>query len=250
VLAILLTDTAPAPRAVAPKRPIPRAVEAAVVRAMAKNPAARFATAAAMREALEQARGAPVRLRQRAQRVAGAMLMGGAIVAAAVGSARWARGHAPALETAGAPSVSAPSALQAAAMPEPESPPPASERASRGQASASIPALAPTSTLSLREARARAHAHPGSPAALDAWTRAALRAGELREAHRGAMAWASRDSTVEPRLVMAEVLDASGRRPEATALLTEWLEAHPDAPDAADARAALSRLSSDAVARR
>lgn len=46
---------------------------------------------------------------------------------------------------------------------------------------------------------------------------------------------------------MADVLDASGRRPEATALLTEWLEAH---PDAADARAALSRLSSDAVARR
>ena len=81
---------------------------------------------------------------------------------------------------------------------------------------------------------------PAALRALDAWARAALRAGELREAHRAASAWASSDGTVEPRLVMADVLDASGRRPEATALLTEWLEAHPDAPDAADARAALS----------
>ena len=84
-------------------------------------------------------------------------------------------------------------------------------------------------------------------AALDAWARAALAAGELREAHHAASAWALRDGTVEPRLVMADILDASGRRPEAAALLTEWVQAH---PDAADARAALSRLSSDAVARR
>ncbi len=245
-----LHETPPAPRARAPKRPIPRAVEAAVLRAMAKRPSDRFATATAMREALEDARGAPVRLRERARRVASAVLMSGAIVAAAIGSARWARGHAPALETAAATPVSAPSALSAAALPEFESPPPATERASRPQPGASIPAQAPTSTPSLRDARARAHAHPGNPAALEAWARAALRAGELREAHRAAMAWASRDSTVEPRLVMADVLDGSGRRPEATALLTEWLEVHPDAPDAGDARAALARLSSDAVARR
>jgi hypothetical protein len=244
-----LHETPPAPRVRAPKRPIPRAVEAAVLRAMAKSPSARFATATAMREALEDARGAPVRRRERARRVAGAVLMGGAIVAAAVGSARWARGHAPALETAEAAPVSAPSALPAA-LPEIEPPLPAIEHASRAQPGASIPALAPTPLPSLRDARARAHAHPGNPGALDAWARAALRAGELREAHRVAMAWASRDSTVEPRLVMAEVLDASGRRPEATALLTEWLQAHPDSPDAAEARATLTRLSSDAVARR
>ena len=53
------------------------------------------------------------------------------------------------------------------------------------------------------------------------------------------------DSSVEPRLVMAEVLDASSRRPEAAALLSDWLASH---PDAADARAALARLSGDTVA--
>jgi hypothetical protein len=46
---------------------------------------------------------------------------------------------------------------------------------------------------------------------------------------------------------MADVLDASGRRPEAVALLTEWLETH---PDASDAQASLIKLSGDAVARR
>jgi hypothetical protein len=46
---------------------------------------------------------------------------------------------------------------------------------------------------------------------------------------------------------MADVLDASGRRPEAAALLTEWLESH---PDAADVQAALTRLSGEAIARR
>jgi hypothetical protein len=124
----------------------------------------------------------------------------------------------------------------------------APDRSLRQPASVSAaPAGAPAAPPSLREARAHAHAHPGSAAALDAWARAALRAGDLREAHRAASAWTSRDGTVEPRLVMAEILDASGRRQEATALLTEWLEGH---PDALDARAALTRLATDPVARR
>ena len=106
------------------------------------------------------------------------------------------------------------------------------------------PATAPPP---LREARALARAHPSSPRALDVWARAALRAGELREAYRATSAWALHDGTVEPRLVMADVLDASGRRPEAMALLSEWLESH---PDAVDAQTALSRLSGGALARR
>ncbi len=114
-------------------------------------------------------------------------------------------------------------------------------------AAAPPPAALPGPPPSLREARAAAHAHPSSPRALDAWARAALRAGELHEAHRATSAWALHDGTVEPRLVMAEVLDASGRRPEATALLTEWLESHPDEEGA---RASLARLSGDAIARR
>jgi hypothetical protein len=69
-----------------------------------------------------------------------------------------------------------------------------------------------------------------------------LHAGDLREARRAASAWALHDGTVEPRLVMSEILDASGRRSDARATLQEWLETH---PDSADARAALTRLSGD-----
>ena len=244
-------ETPLAPRVRSPQRPIPRAVEAVVLRAMAKEPDARFATAAAMRVALEEARGAPVRRRERARRAASAVLMGAALMAAAVGSARWARDHAPALEAAAPASLGG--ALPAAAMPAlaatdatPRAPEAAPARLGLGRVP-SVAAPAAISVPSLREARARAHAHPGSVPALDAWARAALAAGELREAHRATSAWVSKDAALEPRLVMADVLDASGRRPEAEALLTEWLESH---PDAADARAALSRLSGDAVARR
>ena len=52
-------------------------------------------------------------------------------------------------------------------------------------------------------------------------------------------------------LAMADILDATGRRAEATALLQEWIEAH---PDATDVRAELVRVESGAgpreVARR
>jgi len=247
-----LHETPPPPRLRAPRRPIPRAVEAVVVRAMAKRPEARFPTASAMRAALEEVRSAPARLRDRARRAAGAVAMAGTLVVAAVASARWARVHEPALEgmratapaaTAAVPAPSPLAALPSVALQAPmvevtaskSTPPPASSPAP-------VPPLP-----SLREARAGAHAHPSSPRALEAWARASLRAGELREAHRAAAAWALHDGTVEPRLVMAEVMGASGRQAEGVALLTEWLESH---PDAADARAALSRLSGDAIARR
>jgi serine/threonine protein kinase len=238
-----LHETPPPPRVRAPARSIPKAVEAVVVRAMEKKPAARFDSASAMRAALEEARDAPLRLRERGRRLAGAVALGAALVAAAVGSARWARVHAPGLEPA-------PAALAAAPLPAPSSvatPSPAERSLPR---LASVPPTAsppPTTLPSLRDARALAHAHPSNPRALDAWARAALRTGELREAYRATSSWALHDGTVEPRLVMADVLDASGRRPEAAALLTEWLESH---PDAADVQAALTRLSGEAIARR
>ncbi len=241
-----LHETPPPPRVRAPTRPIPRALEAAVLKAMAKSPADRFESAAAMRAALEAVRDAPVRRRERAKRAASAVLMGAALVGAAVGSAWWVRERVPAL----ASSISAPAASAAlpavmAAVPLGEAP--TGGALARPASGPSVRVQSPVSVPTLREARARAHGHPTSAAALDAWTRAALAAGELREAHRAASAWASRDTSVEPRLVMAEVLDASGRRPEAAALLTEWLQSHPDAEDA---RAALTRLSGDAVAGR
>ncbi len=240
-----LHETPLPPRVRAPHRPIPRAVEAVVVRAMAKSPAARFVSARAMREALEETRGAPGRRRERVRQIAGTVLMGLALAIAALGSARWARAHMPALEVSTAAPMPPPGALP---LPSPlpaageASMPSMPARPTPGSSSAAAP---PVSLPSLREARAMARAHPNSPRSLDAWARAALRAGELREAHRATSAWQLRDGTVEPRLVMAEVLDASNRRAEAAALLSDWLESH---PDAADARAALSRLSGDAVA--
>jgi hypothetical protein len=81
---------------------------------------------------------------------------------------------------------------------------------------------------------------------LATWARAGLHAGELREARRAASAWLLRDGTVEPRVFMAEVLDASGRHGEARTVLQEWLETH---PDSADARAALAHLSGEPATR-
>jgi hypothetical protein len=59
-------------------------------------------------------------------------------------------------------------------------------------------------------------------------------------------AWALHDGTVEPRLLEADVLDASGRRADARAVLQGWLELH---PDALGARAELARLSGEGVTR-
>ncbi len=233
-----LNETPQAPRVRAPRRAIPRSVEAVVVCAMAKSKAARFASAERMREALEETLGAPQRRMNQVRRLASATVMAAALATAGIGSARWARAHAPLVDAAPTIATGLPAATgvvipTAAAIAVP--------------ALATAPAAVPGPPPSLREARAAAHAHPSSPRALDAWARAALRAGELHEAHRAASAWALHDGTVEPRLVMAEVLDASGRRTEATALLAEWLESHPDEDDA---RASLARLSGDAIARR
>jgi TolA-binding protein len=45
---------------------------------------------------------------------------------------------------------------------------------------------------------------------------------------------------------MADILEASGRRSDARAVLQEWLETH---PDSADARTALARLSGEGATR-
>jgi serine/threonine-protein kinase len=55
VMSAHLREVAVAPRAAAPERDIPEAVERVVLRALAKDPAGRYADAAEMREALEEA---------------------------------------------------------------------------------------------------------------------------------------------------------------------------------------------------
>jgi serine/threonine-protein kinase len=239
-----LRETPEPPHVRAPGCKMPAALEAAVVRAMAKKPEERFASAQAMRAALEETLLAPVRRRARARRIATSLVTGACMLAAAGASAAWARVHATAL-------APAPVVLAAAAgptpmpMPMPAPMPAAAPMPAPTPALASAPAV-PTLILPLHEARSAARAHPGDPRALEGWARSALHAGDLREARRAAGAWALHDGTVEPRLAMADILEASGRRSDARAVLQEWLETH---PDSADARTALARLSGEGATR-
>jgi hypothetical protein len=106
--------------------------------------------------------------------------------------------------------------------------------------------LVSSDAATLHEAKATARAHPADPHALEVWARAALRAGDLREARRAASAWAIHDGRFEPRLWIARVLEAAGRRSEARDVMAEWLESHPDAETA---RIEYDRLSGDPGAR-
>jgi hypothetical protein len=54
----------------------------------------------------------------------------------------------------------------------------------------------------------------------------------MREARRAGEAWALRDDGVEPRLFLASVLDATGHRGDAKAILEQWVALHPDSTEA------------------
>ena len=74
--------------------------------------------------------------------------------------------------------------------------------------------------------------------ALKVWARqAAYKAGRFAEARRAADAWILIESTPEPHILLAEILDGMGHRGEARAVLAEVLRGA-NSPD------------SDAVARR
>jgi serine/threonine protein kinase len=230
-----LRETPLPPRVRAPSRKIPAAVEAVAVRAMAKDRDARFPSASAMRAALEEACLLPERRQARVRRAAMVLMTGVALLAGGLASARLMRPGSAAAEPAVAALPPAPAATSTQAALTASPTPPIAATA------APAPPDAP-----LADARAAARAHPGDSRMLATWARAGLHAGELREARRAASAWLLRDGTVEPRVFMAEVLDASGRRGEARSVLQEWLETH---PDSADARAALAHLSGEPAPR-
>jgi serine/threonine-protein kinase len=248
-----LRETPRPPRVLAASRGIPAALEAAVMRAMAKTPEDRFASADAMRAALEDTLAAPERRRARARRFATTLATAAVMLAAAGGSAAWTRAHAAGIDPlpvaiAAAPAA-APGVPTAAATATATATGTTTASATAAGTATATATATPTAMATLiippvplREARVVARSHPGDPRALETWTRAALRAGELREARRAVSAWALHDGTVEPRLAMADIYEASGRRSEARTVLQEWLETH---PDSADARAALARLSTD-----
>jgi serine/threonine-protein kinase len=84
----------------------------------------------------------------------------------------------------------------------------------------------------LTEARVHAKENPTDAKALRAWAMAALSAGETREARRAAEAWSVHENGAEPRLVLAAAFEAANRHHEARAVLEEWLQNHPDTPEA------------------
>ncbi len=84
----------------------------------------------------------------------------------------------------------------------------------------------------LHEAREVAKDAMGDVRALKAWAVAAYRAGAFREARRAADAWILIESTPEPHILLAEILDAMGHRGEARAVLAEVLQSHPDSTQA------------------
>jgi serine/threonine-protein kinase len=145
-----LRETPLPPRVRAPTRPIPSAVEAVVVGAMAKERDQRPPTAAAVREALESALEAPARQRARWKRIASAVLTGLAMAGCAFASARWARSEVSALDAAEAPQA-APSTTTATLPPTPTSTP------------AALPTVAQTPTVVTLappdRASAREHSH-------------------------------------------------------------------------------------------
>jgi hypothetical protein len=72
----------------------------------------------------------------------------------------------------------------------------------------------------------------GDPRALKAWSLAAYESGRMREARHAAEAWALHDDTAEPRILLAKVLEGSGHRADAEAVLEEVLQTHPDSAEA------------------
>lgn len=105
VMGMQLRSTPPPPRARAPQQPIPRAIEAVVVRAMAKRPELRFASASAMRAALEAALLAPELRRARLRQSVMVALSLAAMIGTAGAAAHWERAHGASLETIGTVSL-------------------------------------------------------------------------------------------------------------------------------------------------
>ncbi|HEX7600650.1 MAG TPA: hypothetical protein VF316_03550, partial [Polyangiaceae bacterium] len=84
----------------------------------------------------------------------------------------------------------------------------------------------------LTDARAAAKAHPSDARLLHDWAKAAMKSGDLKEAHRAADAWMLHDASPEPKLFLASVLEQSGKHTEAKAIVEEVLEVWPDSVDA------------------
>jgi serine/threonine-protein kinase len=89
VLGKQLRESPETPRARAPRRGIPEALDRAILRALEKSPGDRFASAAKMREALEEALSAPEKSRSRARKRTFAIALGAVVLAATAAAVRF-----------------------------------------------------------------------------------------------------------------------------------------------------------------
>jgi serine/threonine protein kinase len=236
VLGKQVREVAMLPQSRAPERKIPDALEAVVMRAMSKRREDRFPSAVAMRRALEStldgdtAKGEPSKRRSLALRglVVAAVLGAIVIVSHAGNRAAPTPAIAAATETVALPAVvpsapdPSPQAMQAPFV--------TPANAAEAQASGEKPKTREREREHdhLEQARAQAQKHPSDARALRAWANAAVRAGDYRDARRAVDTWILHDSSPEPRVALANVLEQSGKRIEARAVLEEILETHPD----------------------
>jgi len=258
-----LRETPESLRARSPRRGIPASLDALVLRALAKDPKDRFASATELREALIEAREAPLREARLAKRRAwsatgaAALFVGLGFAFAGPRPHASARAMTPAVEATPSTSVAnaengvaasvvalSPSAPASSPTPAP----PSTSQAEASRDSAPTDASDPQKRANaehtahevahaerehlLHEAREAAKETPGDVRLLKAWAVAAYKAGALREARRAADAWILIESTPEPHILLAEILDGMGHRGEARQVLAEVLESHPDSVQA------------------
>jgi serine/threonine-protein kinase len=273
-----LRETPESPRLRAPQRGIPIDVDAIVMKALAKKPDDRFASAEEMRAALEAALLRPAAQQTKTRRMTAGIALLSVFIGVGVAVAHNARGVTPddarqALHVDAAPIVPAQAlalsdavaekkvvthdlsgiSLDLAAPNDPVAPAKIATRSKKDlpkdqskdvakdqqkdqptkDAQKDQPVVALTKDKQkLLEARTEAETHPEDAHALQAWANAAFRAGDYREARRASEAWSLRDGSPEPRIFLAEVLDATGKRADARAVLEEVLDLHPDSTEA------------------
>jgi eukaryotic-like serine/threonine-protein kinase len=248
-----LRETVEAPSKRAPTRCIPVALESVIMKAMAKKPEDRFATAIEMREALEEAVHGVKRKKERMRKQLTAAFSAVLAATVAVGVSyretivSALRTTEPVTEAAvrveDLPRVPGPveadpgtatSVTAAAVAPIAQ---PTDGIAAQGTsmspvANVSRPAPNASTVDALDHARAFAKAHPRDAKAQRGWARAALRAKNYSDAQAAAEAWSQVDPSSEPRVVLALALDGMGHKSEARIVLESYLKSHPHSDDA------------------
>ncbi|HEY2365635.1 MAG TPA: protein kinase [Polyangiaceae bacterium] len=217
----------------APERKIPEVLEAVVLRAMSKRREERFSSAVTMRRALEDALDGDVVKEPAKKR---SIALRGLVVCAVLGAivvVSHAGNRAAPVPVAAdsAHEADLPSALPSAPDPAPlamQAPFVTPANNAEPQPSGDKPPAKDRIHERLDQARALAQRHPSDIRALKAWTTAAVRAGDYRDARRAVDTWILHDSSPEPRVALANVLEQSGKHVEARAVLEEILETHPE----------------------